>query len=195
MGLRAIVDPSAPVLVRSDSEFVIKTLHGRYRRHKNRDVWVEIDAELRRFRSIRFEWVRGHAGEQYNEIADRLANDAAGIPESPPRSNPREPSGSSSGGDLRGDRRAHARPGLHCNVCHRPMRPIEPHDPSRATGQTWFRCDRCEQSGYKDRRGAHYLPALKLTAGESPKPGRFAITAPVDAPRPTNWRRRPRHRG
>ena len=192
MALRELSSSGVPVVVRSDSELVIKTLLGKYGRHRNRELWTQIDRERSRLRlrSIRFEWVKGHAGERYNEMADRLANDAAGISESPPRPNSREPSDPSSGSDRRGDRRTQTRQGLHCNICRRPMRPIEPHDPSRATGQAWFRCDRCGQSGYKDRHGAHYLPALKLTAGESPKPGRYAITAPVDAPRPSSWQRK-----
>jgi hypothetical protein len=61
---------------------VIKTLLGKYRQHKNRDIWTQIDRERSRLRlrSIRFEWVKGHADDPYNAMADELANTAAGSP-------------------------------------------------------------------------------------------------------------------
>lgn len=77
MGLRAVTEPNRPVIVRSDSQYVIRTLRGQYRRYANPDLWKEIDRELARFSSIRFEWVRGHAGDVHNEAADKLANAGA----------------------------------------------------------------------------------------------------------------------
>jgi ribonuclease HI len=73
MGLRAVTEADRPVIVRSDSQFVIRTLCGRYRRHKNFDLWKDTDREVARFSRIRFEWVRGHAGDVHNEAADKLA--------------------------------------------------------------------------------------------------------------------------
>jgi ribonuclease HI len=57
MALREISSPGVPVVIRSDSEFVIKTLRGEYRQGKNRDIWTEINRERSRLRlrSIRFE--------------------------------------------------------------------------------------------------------------------------------------------
>lgn len=43
---------------------------------KNRDLWEKLDS-LRGFHDIEWNWVRGHNGDKYNEIADRLANEAA----------------------------------------------------------------------------------------------------------------------
>ena len=77
MGLRAVTEANRPVIVRSDSQFVIRTLCGRYQRHKNFDLWKDIDREVARFSRIRFEWVRGHAGDLHNEAADKLANGGA----------------------------------------------------------------------------------------------------------------------
>jgi ribonuclease HI len=77
MGLRAVTEADRPVIVRSDSQFVIRTLCGRYRRHKNFDLWKDTDREVARFSRIRFEWVRGHAGDVHNEAADKLANAGA----------------------------------------------------------------------------------------------------------------------
>ncbi len=49
---------------------------------KNRDLWQALDAELARHR-VTWEWVRGHSGDRYNELADRLATRAMGAPELP----------------------------------------------------------------------------------------------------------------
>ncbi|MFN7882278.1 MAG: ribonuclease H [bacterium] len=40
----------------------------------NRDLWLELEAEMSRIKP-RFEWVRGHNGDEWNERADALAND------------------------------------------------------------------------------------------------------------------------
>jgi ribonuclease HI len=47
---------------------------------KNKDLWIEINRERSRLlsRLIHFEWVKGHADDPYNEMADELANTAAG---------------------------------------------------------------------------------------------------------------------
>ena len=39
---------------------------------KNRDLWEELDA-LFQTRNIHFRWVKGHAGDKYNERCDKLA--------------------------------------------------------------------------------------------------------------------------
>jgi ribonuclease HI len=76
MALRALPTADDQVTVRSDSELLVKTLKGQYRRRMNLDLWQEIDQEVKRFSAISFEWVRGHAGDRYNERADRLVNQA-----------------------------------------------------------------------------------------------------------------------
>lgn len=79
-----------PVLVRSDSQYVVKGISiwikgwkargwrtgmrgGRGGEPvKNIDLWQRLDG-LRARRVARFEWVKGHAGNQWNERADELA--------------------------------------------------------------------------------------------------------------------------
>ncbi|QQO10673.1 ribonuclease HI [Breznakiella homolactica] len=43
---------------------------------KNRDLWMTLD-ELNSAFSPRWQWVRGHAGNKYNEQCDRMATGAA----------------------------------------------------------------------------------------------------------------------
>ncbi len=39
---------------------------------KNKDLWVKLDAEISKH-SIKWNWVKGHANNEYNEKADSLA--------------------------------------------------------------------------------------------------------------------------
>ena len=43
---------------------------------KNQDLWHELD-ELISARHVNFNWVKGHAGNSYNERCDKLARDTA----------------------------------------------------------------------------------------------------------------------
>lgn len=43
---------------------------------KNADLWKELDALVQGI-DIEWLWVRGHNGDKYNELADRLANQGA----------------------------------------------------------------------------------------------------------------------
>ncbi|MCL2192701.1 MAG: ribonuclease HI [Treponema sp.] len=42
---------------------------------KNQDLWVELDSLAGEF-SLAWEWVRGHAGVEYNELCDRMTQQA-----------------------------------------------------------------------------------------------------------------------
>lgn len=91
--IRALeADPAMLVLVRSDSQYVVRCFQERwwsrwrsngFRNAKgepvaNRDLWeVLLRLVLDEGRSVRFEWVRGHAGDPGNEEVDRLAQAAA----------------------------------------------------------------------------------------------------------------------
>lgn len=70
-GLRRL-PPGARVLLRSDSEYLVKSINLKWRRNANLDLWRELDAEIAR-RAVKFEWVRGHAADELNNRADRLA--------------------------------------------------------------------------------------------------------------------------
>ena len=75
-GLEA-VDPSAKVLISSDSTYVINTMTKGWKRKANNDLWDQLD-RLVRNRDISWRWVRGHSGDRGNELADALATKQAG---------------------------------------------------------------------------------------------------------------------
>lgn len=66
------------VIVRTDSQYLVNTMTQGWKRRANLDLWGRLD-ELCRVHKISWEWVRGHAGDPYNELADRLAR--AAIPQ------------------------------------------------------------------------------------------------------------------
>ncbi len=70
------VAAGSEVLVRSDSQYVVNTINSRWKRNANTDLWRQLDEEIAR-RKVRFQWVRGHAGDALNERADRLALEEA----------------------------------------------------------------------------------------------------------------------
>ena len=74
-GLRMIPE-GAEVLLKSDSEYVIKTIQGVYSVGKNADLWQQLGCEIKK-RCITCEWVRGHNGNAWNELCDELAGEAA----------------------------------------------------------------------------------------------------------------------
>jgi len=42
---------------------------------KNQDLWMELDALAGEF-SLNWEWVKGHAGNHYNELCDQMTQEA-----------------------------------------------------------------------------------------------------------------------
>jgi cyclic pyranopterin phosphate synthase len=70
-GIEATVSGS-DITLWSDSEYLVKTMTQGWRRRANTDLWQRLD-RLVADRTLRWEWVRGHAGHLWNEEADRLA--------------------------------------------------------------------------------------------------------------------------
>jgi ribonuclease HI len=92
-GLRALKVPCA-VTIYSDSKYVVNTMtkawalrwrrngwkrkdeNGEWKDALNADLWAEM-LDLCDQHRVKFEWVRGHAGNRENERCDQLARDAA----------------------------------------------------------------------------------------------------------------------
>jgi ribonuclease HI len=63
-------------IVYSDSEYVVKGITDRSRaRRKNIDLWEALDDVVDAHELVVFEHVRGHQGDHYNEICDKMAGD------------------------------------------------------------------------------------------------------------------------
>jgi ribonuclease HI len=74
LGALEWVPPGSKVELRTDSELTLRLFEGKYKVKSNTDIWEEI----RRVRAdkhldVEGEWVRGHAGDPLNELADRLS--------------------------------------------------------------------------------------------------------------------------
>lgn len=73
-GLEALKEP-CQVTVISDSEYLVKTMNGRYGMGKNKDLWDKLVKATKRHR-VTWVWVRGHDGNEWNERCDELASRA-----------------------------------------------------------------------------------------------------------------------
>lgn len=60
----------------SDSLYVINCAQGKWQRKKNVDLWKKYDSYAQG-KDIIFQWVKGHNGDQYNELVDKLAKQGA----------------------------------------------------------------------------------------------------------------------
>lgn len=72
--LKAIKDKGMPVTVYSDSSYVVGILNNRFTMRANKPLWDQVMQERRKFRQIRFVWVKGHDGNPHNEDVDRAAH-------------------------------------------------------------------------------------------------------------------------
>lgn len=96
--LRAILEVgfAAPVIVRTDSQYVIKGVHewrpswekngfraANKKPVKNAEIWRALFAVVDAFEGrVRFEWVRGHNGDPGNERADAMAQEGLRLADS-----------------------------------------------------------------------------------------------------------------
>jgi ribonuclease HI len=56
----------------SDSNFIIQTMNKGWKKKANQDLWAEMDKQ-RAWLNIKWTWVKGHADNKYNNLADELA--------------------------------------------------------------------------------------------------------------------------
>jgi ribonuclease HI len=74
LGALEWVPPGSTVTIRSDSQLTVRILEGQYKVKANPDIWDAIrTTRSERRLAVRAEWLRGHAGDPGNELADRLS--------------------------------------------------------------------------------------------------------------------------
>ena len=59
-------------LIHSDSMYVINCAQGKWKRIKNKEYWKQYD-KYSKTKNIKWKWVKGHSGDKYNELVDKLA--------------------------------------------------------------------------------------------------------------------------
>lgn len=62
-----------PSVIVSDSQYVIGLMEKNWKARKNQELVKSMRKRLENFPNLRFEWVKGHDGDKYNEMADQLA--------------------------------------------------------------------------------------------------------------------------
>lgn len=85
-GLKALKKNDIPIVIYSDSQYVINTVTKGWLEKwvrtdfkggkKNKDLWMEYYELAKKF-NIRFVWVKGHASNPHNNRCDELATKAA----------------------------------------------------------------------------------------------------------------------
>lgn len=68
----AMIPRGSNIVLYSDSQYLINTMNGSWKRKKNLDLWKQLDA-IAKGKKIQYKWVRGHNGDPLNERCDELA--------------------------------------------------------------------------------------------------------------------------
>lgn len=71
------------VKIITDSKYVIDVLTGLKNAHLNLNYIEAVRELVKKFESVKFEWISSHAGDKYNEEVDRLARKQLGLPDLP----------------------------------------------------------------------------------------------------------------
>ena len=75
IGLRNLSEP-CKVRLLSDSNYVVQTMLGKFRKKTNHDWWAKLDKAAQRH-DVTWGWIKGHAGHEVQEVADSMARKAA----------------------------------------------------------------------------------------------------------------------
>jgi len=71
IGLETLREPCR-VKVLTDSRYVVETMTGKFRKKANLDWWTRLDAAAKTHQII-WQWTKGHAGHEIQEVADKMA--------------------------------------------------------------------------------------------------------------------------
>src|SRR5215204_1154912 len=77
IGLEQLREP-CKVRLLSDSRYVVQTMLGNFRKKTNLDWWAKLDKAAQKH-DITWEWVKGHAGHDVQEVVDTLARKTAAL--------------------------------------------------------------------------------------------------------------------
>ena len=77
IGLKNLKEP-CKVKLMSDSRYVVETMGGTWKRKTNQDWWEKLDKAAAKH-DITWEWTKGHAGHEIQEIADKMARKIAAL--------------------------------------------------------------------------------------------------------------------
>jgi len=75
IGLKNLKEP-CKVHLMSDSRYVVQTMLGNFRKKTNLDWWNKLERAASKH-EITWEWTKGHAGHEIQEIADETARTIA----------------------------------------------------------------------------------------------------------------------
>lgn len=68
-----LMNKNDDVTIYSDSKYTINCAEKIWSKKKNIDLWEKYEDVSTRF-NIKYIWVKGHDGDEYNEMVDKLAN-------------------------------------------------------------------------------------------------------------------------
>lgn len=75
IGLKQLTEP-CKVKLMTDSRYVVETMTGNFRKKSNHDWWAKLDAAAGKHQ-ITWQWIKGHAGHDVQEVADSMARKIA----------------------------------------------------------------------------------------------------------------------
>lgn len=75
IGLASLKEP-CKVKLMSDSRYVVETMSSGWKRKTNHDWWAKLDNAAAKH-DIEWKWVKGHAGHEVQEVADKAARTIA----------------------------------------------------------------------------------------------------------------------
>jgi ribonuclease HI len=77
IGLESLREP-CKVTVMTDSRYVVQTMMGNFRKKANLEWWNKLEKAAQKH-DITWEWTKGHAGHEIQEIADKMARMTAAL--------------------------------------------------------------------------------------------------------------------
>ena len=75
LGLENLKEPCKVKLL-SDSRYVVETMNSGWKRKTNHDWWERLDKAAAKH-TIEWQWIRGHAGHEIQDIVDKAARKIA----------------------------------------------------------------------------------------------------------------------